>query len=559
MLIKITYTATMKIKRLVLVSVIVIFVLAILFGFRKKDKYFEILKNIELFTAVYKEISTHYVDDLNPLALMTVSIQSMLKTLDPYTSYIPEETIEKYQTSATGQRGRIGVTTVKYNTKLLIVDISQGGPAQKNGLQIGDEIVAVNNKRNLTNYTDRELSNLVQGEIGTTIDITIKRLNNPETTYSIKREHIREKTVPYYGKIDDEIGFIKLSAYNQDASRQVKSALLALRKEGIDKFILDLRSNPGGFLREAVLVTNLFIEKDLQVVSTKGRGEDTNSNYITPNIPLVPNSPLVILIDTNSASAAEITSGVIQDYDRGVIIGRRSFGKGLVQITKPLPYNAQIKITVSKYYIPSGRCIQEIDYSHLDVANHFVKNKVDSSIVYRTKNGRKVFSGQGIAPDVLITKKIYAPITQNIMYNFLFLEYVARYKAKHSDLKSIRDFKLSEQDYQDFVDLLSKKELDYKTTAEKGMEIFINQAKRYGYYKVVSAELKALNDKILRDKNTDLVKYKTEIKKLLEYYIVRSYHYNKGATEYLFDKDKDVLEAVRILKDTVKYNQILKR
>ena len=264
-------------------------------------------------------------------------------------------------------------------------------------------------------------------------------------------------------------------------------------------------------------------------------------------------------MDTNSASASEITSGVIQDYDRGVIIGRRSFGKGLVQITKPLPYNSQIKITVSKYYIPSGRCIQEIDYGHLDMGNHFAKNKVDSSIIYKTKNGRRVFSGRGIAPDILITKKSYAPITQNIIYNFLFLEYVANYRATHPNLKSARNFELSDADYQDFVDLLAQKELSYKTTAERNLEAFMDKAKQSDYYEVIADEVKVLKTKILQDKNNDLIKYKAEIKQLLEYYIVRSYKYQTGATEYLFDKDKDVLEAVAVLKDSERYNEILKR
>ena len=237
----------MKIKRLFLATAIIFLALTVLFGFRKKDKYFEILRNIELFTAVYKEVSTHYVDDLNPLTLMTVSIQSMLKTLDPYTNYIPEEMIEKYQTSATGQRGRIGVATVKHKNKLLIIDIFEGGPAEEAGLQVGDEIISADGKTNLSSYTDRELSNLIQGEIGTPIPITIKRLNQAPKTYQILREHIKEETVPYYGKIDSEIGFIKLSGYNEDASRSVKSAILALKKEGVNKFILDLRGNPGRF------------------------------------------------------------------------------------------------------------------------------------------------------------------------------------------------------------------------------------------------------------------------------------------------------------------------
>lgn len=547
----------MKIKRPLLITITILLVLAVLFGFRKKDKYFEILRNIELFTAVYKEVSTHYVDDLNPLALMTVSIQSMLSTLDPYTNYIPEEMIEKYQTSSTGQRGQIGVTTVKFKNKLLIIDVLKDAPAQKVGIQVGDEIISVNNKTNLGSYTDLELSNLIQGEIGTSITMTIKRLNQAPQTYQIVREHIKEETVPYYGKVDSTIGFIKLSAYNRDASRSVKSAILALRKEGVDKFILDLRGNPGGFLQEAVAVTNLFIAKDLQVVSTKGRDEATNRDYNTANSPLVPNSPLVILIDTNSASAAEITSGVIQDYDRGVIIGRRSFGKGLVQITKPLPYNAQIKITVSKYYIPSGRCIQEIDYSHLDLGNHFAKNEVDSSVVYKTKNGRSVFSGRGIAPDIFIPRRNYAPVTQSIIYNFLFLDYIAKYRSKHPELKSARNFELSEQGYQDFVDLLAQKQLNYKTPAEKNLETFVAKAQKSTYYDVVKNEVKVLEAKILEDKNNDLVKYKKEIKRILEYYVVRSYKYQAGATEYLFNKDRDILAAVAVLKDSTRYNKIL--
>ena len=487
-----------------------------LLAFKKQDSYFEILRNIELFSTVYKEINRNYVDPLNPVLLMNTGIKAMLRELDPYTTYTPEEDIEDYRTQTTSERGRLGIFAVKYQNRIIITEVIQGCPAYEAGLQVGDEVIAIDGKKNIGTYKDIELENLIQGEIGTEINLLIKRYAQELKIYTIVRQHINIDKVPYRGQVTHAIGLIQLTDYGQNATREIKSAVLDLKEKGVTRFILDLRNNPGGLLSEAIGICNLFIDKNLEVVETKGRSEGSNKRYKTLDQPIDKDSKLVVLINHQSASASEITAGVIQDYDRGIIMGSRSFGKGLVQVTRPLPYNAQLKITVSKYYIPSGRCIQELDYSHLNPNHTPTKYAVDSAIVFKTKSGRSVFSGQGINPDIYVELPKYAPITISLFENQLFTQYSAVYRAKYLTIDSPRSFSISDADYKDFINWLNDKTFDYRTQAEKAIDNFIENARDEQYYHDLKNEIEGLHTQVMHDKSRDLIKYKPEIKEALE-------------------------------------------
>jgi carboxyl-terminal processing protease len=441
----------------------------VLFAFKKdpKDNSFEIAKNIDIFATMYKEVNNYYVDEVNPNKIMRTGIDAMLKSLDPYTVFISEDQIEDYRTMTTGEYGGIGATVGTRNGKTLIIMPFEDSPARKSGLKIGDEILQINEVKT-QGKNQNDISRLLKGQPGTEVELVVKRYGATQTEkIKIKRERIKVNNVPFSDLVAEGVGYIQLTEFTQGASESIRKALEDLKSKGAKSIILDLRGNPGGLLHEAVNICNLFLNKDLDIVFTKGKIAEWNKTYKSLRPAVDTEIPLVVLANGRSASASEIVSGVIQDYDRGVLLGQRTFGKGLVQSTRPLSYNSQVKITVAKYYIPSGRCIQAIDYSHKD--DEGKASKIPDSLrrAFKTKAGRVVYDGAGLEPDVVVEKENLSPIAQSLVNKNLIFEYANEYALKNASIKPAKEFKLTDTEYQAFVNWVKTKDYAYTTEAEK--------------------------------------------------------------------------------------------
>ncbi len=531
-----------------------------LFSFNNpNERYFEITRNLDIFSTLFKEVNAYYVDEVDPNKLIKTGIDAMLASLDPYTNYIPEDDIEDYRTMTTGEYGGIGAVIGNRTGKNVIMMPYEGFPAYKAGLQIGDEILKVDGV-DVTKMNTSEISQLLKGQANTKLNVTILRYGSEkEMNVEITREKITINNVPYSGMITNDVGYIKLSDFTTGAGKEVKKSLEQLKKEGAQKIILDLRGNPGGLLNEAVNVSNVFINQGAEVVSTKGKVTDWNKTYNALNMATDAEIPIVVLTSGRSASAAEIVSGVIQDYDRGVLVGERTFGKGLVQATRPLTYNSQLKITTAKYYIPSGRCIQEINYSQRDEDGH-VENIPDSlKSEFATKNGRKVYDGGGIEPDLEVKLPTLTPITISLISKGLIFEYALKYHYSHSSIAPARDFKLSNEDYSDFVTWLKDKDYDYTTKVEKTLEALTDFSKTEQYYDNIKSEIEDLELKVKHNKEHDLQEFEDEIKGVLEDGIVEQYYLMKGNFEASFKNDIQIQSAIKILQNTEEYNTLLAR
>ncbi|MCS6967074.1 MAG: S41 family peptidase [Cytophagales bacterium] len=549
-------------KKLALIAVGTLAALS--FAFTNPDeKYFEIAKNLEIFASLFKEVNMFYVDEINPQELIQHGIESMLNSLDPYTNYIPEEQIEDYRVMTTGQYGGIGanvgmrVDPVTKKEKVVIIMPMEGFPAHKAGLLIGDEIIKIDDI-NVEKKDSEEVSQLLKGQAGTSIKLTIRRpgVEKP-LDFVIKREKITISNVPYYGMVTPEVGIIQLTDFTQNAGREVRDALIKLKEQGAKNIILDLRDNPGGLLSEAVNVSNLFIPKGKDVVSTKGKVKEWNKTYVASNNPEDTEIPLIVLTNSSSASAAEIVSGVVQDYDRGIIVGQNSFGKGLVQATRSLSHNCKLKITVAKYYIPSGRCIQAIDYSHRNPDGSVGKIPDSLRRAFKTAGGRVVYDGGGVKPDVEVPRPNYAPITKNLLSKGFIFEYASYYRQKRPSIPSPREFKLTDAEYADFVKWLSDKDYDYTTQVEKTIDELAETAKAERYYEDIKTQLEELRRKVSHNKEQDLIKFKSEICQLLEKEIASRYYLEKGAIEATFDDDPDIQTALALFKDPARFRKIL--
>lgn len=523
------------------------------------DNHFELSKNLEIFSTLFKELNVYYVDEIKPGDLTKTGIDAMLESLDPYTVYIPESAIEDHRLSTTGQYGGVGAVIRQKGDYVQITEPYEGYPAQTAGLMAGDVIMEINGQSTKGKTTD-DVVKILRGSPNTTVNITVKRegTQNP-VTVPVVRQEIKIKNVPYYGMADNEIGYIRLRGFTNNAGNDVKDALNDLKKEHPDMkgVILDLRGNPGGLLREAINVVNVFVDRNQLVVSTRGKVEEWNKTYKTLNAVADANIPLAVLVNRGSASASEIVSGTIQDLDRGVIIGQRTYGKGLVQTTRPLIYNTQLKVTTSKYYIPSGRCIQAIDYSHrtADGSAGVIPDSLRSR--FQTKSGRVVYDGGGIYPDVSIRPRKYSNILRSLVTKNLIFDYATQYRLGHTTIADARSFRFSDEDYLQFTDFLKDKSYEYKTESEKLLEKFKETATREKYFTEVEAEFTALSDKKISIKNNDLQKFKDEIKEFLIDEIVSRYYYQKGRIEAQLVSDEEVSEAISILKDKQRYNTIL--
>lgn len=523
------------------------------------ERYFEIAKNLDIFATLFKEVNTYYVDEINPNTFMKKGIEAMLQTLDPYTNYIPEDDIEDYRTLTTGQYGGIGALIGKRKGKNTVIMPYIGFPAHDAGLQIGDELLQVDDV-DVQDKTTSEISKLLKGQANTELRLAIKRYGVEENLIiSLNREKITIDNVPYYGMVDAAIGFIKLSDFTTNAGKEVKDALLDLKGQGAKGIILDLRDNPGGLLNEAVNVSNVFIPKDSEVVSTRGKVSDWNKTYRALNNPVDTEIPIAVLTNSRSASAAEIVAGVIQDYDRGILVGQKTFGKGLVQATRPLTYNSQLKVTTAKYYIPSGRCIQAIDYSHRNEDGSVGKVPDSLKVAFQTANNRTVYDGGGVDPDIQSETRSFAQITKSLVSQSLIFDYATDYHFKHNEIKPAPEFDLSVEEYDHFVKWLSEKDFDYTTQVENTINNLISKAKEEKYYEEIKAEIEELKQKVNHNKNADLLNFKAEIKEILEEDIASRYYFQKGIIEASFDNDVEVQNAIQVLQDTNRYNQLLSK
>ncbi len=523
-----------------------------------QDRYFEIAKNMELFTQLYKELNTYYVDDVDPNKLMTNGINRMLEGLDPFTNYITGADLDEYQLQTTGKYGGIGARIAKMGDFVIITDPYEGYPAQKAGLEAGDQILEIDGKVS-TKYNSDEVSQLLKGEPGTNITIKIKKsISNEVKTLSFNREEIKIENVPYSGMINDKVGYIKLTMFTDNAAKEVQDALKELKKNpNLKGVVLDLRGNPGGLLNEAVNICNTFIDKGTNIVNTKGKIQEANFQYATTGKAVDTDIPLAVLTDEGSASASEIVSGSIQDLDRGIIIGQNTYGKGLVQVTKPVAYKAKLKVTISKYYIPSGRCIQRIDYSHRSVDG--IASALPDSLrkEFKTKSGRIVKDGAGIEPDIKTEEQRISPISIALYTNNHLFQFSNQYKYDHKQLRNGNDFSLTDEEYNQFTEYLKGKEYDYTTSSEVKLADLIKSIKMDSYSEAVQKVISDLDTQIKHDKSKDLLKYKPEIKRLLEQEIASRYTFEKGRISNSLKEDLEVKKAIEILSDSVKYKLML--
>ncbi|MFM7177328.1 MAG: S41 family peptidase [Bacteroidota bacterium] len=525
-----------------------------------KDDFFEISRNIDIFVSLYRELDMYYVDEIKHGEVMKKGIDDMLESLDPYTNYIPESEIEDYRFMTTGQYGGIGAMIGQKGDYVVVTDPYEGFPAQKSDLRAGDVILEIDGKSIKGKKTD-DISKILKGQPDTQVKMLIRRpgVDNPMEK-TITRAEIKINSVPYFGMLDNEVGYIRLTGFTENAGQEVKDALLELKnKSGAKSIVLDLRGNPGGLLNEAVNITNLFVDRGVEVVTTKGKVKEWDKSYKALNAPVDTQIPLVVLVNSGSASASEIVSGSIQDLDRGIVIGQRTFGKGLVQTTRQLSYNAQLKVTTAKYYIPSGRCIQALDYSHRNEDGSV--GKVPDSLVtlFKTKKGRTVADGGGVMPDFETENEKLSSISQSLITKQLVFDYATHYRAKNPQIAPAKDFRISEADYKDFTTWLSDKEYDYVTKSEKALEELKESAKKEDYYDGLKDQLDALKKAMMHDKLEDLDRNKEEIKELLQDEIASRYYFQKGRIESAFSFDKDIRKAIEALRNKSVFDQIMSK
>jgi len=529
----------------------VIAIVFLVFGSSFKSDFFEIAKQIEIFTTLFKELNMNYVDETNPAELMDTAIKNMLEDLDPYTKFLNEQDVEAYRINNAGEYSGIGALVRSYKDRLLIVEPHQGYPADKAGLKAGDQIIQIGDIK-VADFDDNA-SELLKGANGTSVSIIYKRQGKISST-TIKREGIEVNAVPFYSMIDDKTGYIVLSKFNAKASSQTKSALLDLKGKGAEKIVLDLRDNPGGLLSEAINVTNLFVPKGELVVTTKSKVKKFNREYRTTNKAVDTEIPLVVLVNGSSASASEIVSGSLQDLDRAVIMGARSFGKGLVQRPLKLTYGTQLKVTISRYYTSSGRCIQALDYWNRDDNGDAVRNTKFND--FTTRNGRKVQDGGGVLPDLEVAAVKTNDLTMALLRNNVIFDYATNYHYQNN-LGDISDFKFTNSDFNTFKDYVRKSNFSFETKAEEAIKKALSGEENDFLGADVKDSYKTLLANIEKGKINALDKFQGEIQKNLEDEIVKRYFYRDGLYKYYLTNDDAILAATELLSNTAKYTGIL--
>lgn len=537
-------------RKKVIIPILALTVLVVASGF--KSDFFEIAKQIEIFTTLFKELNMNYVDETNPAELMDSAIKNMLDELDPYTRFLNEQDVEAYKINNTGEYSGIGALVRSYESKLLIVEPYKGYPADKAGLKAGDEIIKIGETK-VSDFDDNA-SELLKGANNTSVDITFVRQGETKTA-TINRGGVEVDAVPFYDMIDDKTGYIVLARFNRKASGQTKSAMQDLKGRGAERLVLDLRGNPGGLLSEAINVTNLFVPKGELIVTTKSKVKKFNQEYRTKNQPEDLDVPLVVLVNGKSASASEIVSGGLQDLDRAVVMGARSFGKGLVQRPLKLTYGTQLKVTISRYYTPSGRCIQSLDYWNRDAEGNAVRNT--NFAEFTTRNGRKVQDGGGVMPDVEITSLKTNTLVDALQNNNIVFDFATDFYYGHS-FDSVESFSFSEADYESFKKFAQTQDFSFQTETEDLLEESIN-ADEHLLGLEVQEKYKDLLLAVNRGKITALDTFKKEITKNLEDEIIKRYFYREGLYKYYLKQDEAIVTASALLEDVKKYNSLLSR
>ena len=524
----------------------------------QNDKSFEISKNLEIFANVYKTLNNNYVDEVDPGKAIKTAIDAMLASMDPYTNYFPESDMEDVKMQMLGQYGGIGSLIHQEGDKHYIAEPFEGKPADLAGLKAGDRILAVNGESTEGKKTT-DVSNAMRGQAGTTVTLTLER-DGKQFDVTLTRKEIHMPNVPYSGMVGGNIGYIRLSEFTQDAAKNVREAFLNLKRThpGMKGVILDLRGNGGGLMGEAIDIVNIWVKGGEVVVEQKGKVAARNQKHRTTKAPDDLDIPVAVLIDEHSASASEIVSGSLQDLDRAVVIGERSFGKGLVQNILPMPYNNQMKVTVSKYFIPSGRCIQAIDYSRRDENGRATKVPDSLKTAYKTRNGRTVYDGFGIEPDIEVEIPSSSLLTVALYNKFLFFQYANKFVKEHPSIPPASEFRITDEIYQDFVAFLSDKSYEYTTYTERLFEELHRVAKDENYIDEINNQLNQLEETFKKAKKDDLMRNREDISRYLRDEILVRYYYQKGRIEGSLVDDPDVLKAIEILSDPDQYNNLLK-
>ncbi|HRH36823.1 MAG TPA: S41 family peptidase [Flavobacteriales bacterium] len=511
------------------------------------DSFFEISKNLEIFTELYKELNIYYVDDTQPGKLMKTGIDAMLNSLDPYTTYIPESDMEDYRFMTTGQYGGIGALIKRKGDMVVVSEPYENYPAMKAGIWAGDQIMEVDGHKISAMNTD-EVSKLLKGQAGSQVKVILRRAGGEPTTHTLTREEIKIPDVPFKGIVDEanKVGYMKLNSFTQTAGQEVRNAMKELKDQGATHVILDLRGNGGGLLREAVNIVNLFVPKNELVVETKGKIAEWDKTYKTLSEPMDSEIPLIVLVDGGSASASEIVCGSLQDLDRAVIVGERTYGKGLVQQTRDLYYNSKLKVTVAKYYIPSGRCIQKLDYAHRDSSGG-VMSVADSAIkAFKTRNGRPVFDGRGIAPDVTVMEPELAKVVGGLYQDDVFFDFATQYRQQHAEIGPPESFAITEEIYSAFVEFAKSKRFDYDTESMMALDSLIAKAKKERYYDHAKTQIEALRNELAPDRTEDLTLFRSDIEEALKYEIVARYYFQTGRAKSAMGSDPYVRKAIEL-------------
>lgn len=519
--------------------------------------YFELSKNLDIFTTLFREVNIYYVDETKPGEMIEKAIDSMLEDLDPYTTYIPESEIEDFRFQTTGQYGGIGAMIRKKGDYVVIAEPYEGFPADKAGLKAGDKLLKIDGK-SVKGKSTQDVSSVLKGQPGVEVELLIERpgIEKP-LTKTFTREEVKVKSIPYMGMVEDGIAYVRLRSFTRNCAQEVKDAIKTLQSENdVTGLVLDLRSNPGGLLNESVSLCNLFIEKGQEVVFTRGKIKEWDKSYKTSTNPLDLELPLTVLINQSSASASEIVSGTIQDLDRGVVLGKRSFGKGLVQQTRKLSYNSQLKVTVAKYYTPSGRCIQALDYGSRNEDGSVGKVADSLKTAFQTRNGRTVYDGGGVDPDITIEEDMFADIVGSLVSKQLIFDYATQFVLQNDTIAQPGVFKINDEIYEDFVQFLSDKDYEYETSTEKQLNDLFEVSAEDNYDQLTD-DLEALKLKLLSYKEDDIHKYQNQISELILSELMSRYYYQEGRIIASLADDIVLSEAIDVLQDKERYQQIL--
>lgn len=545
---------TLKSKGILLIVISSVIVLSFGTANVSRNRDFKLAKNMDIFFSLIREVSLFYVDDTDPEKLIENAIAGIMDGLDPYTTYVPESEKDNYATMTTGRYGGIGALIRQADDFVVIAEPYENFPAQKAGLRAGDIITSIDGS-SVKGLKVSDVSELLKGPPNSMIKLSIQRATQKDPLLiELAREEVKINNVAWYGKVTDDIGYIQFNGFTENAHQEVRSALNDLKDNGVTKIILDVRGNPGGLLMEAVNVTNLFVNRGQEIVSTRGKVKQWDHTYKARNKPVDADIPVVILVGRGSASAAEIVAGAMQDLDRGIVIGQRTFGKGLIQTTRQLSYNSQLKITTAKYYTPSGRCIQAIDFSD----ENGYKAIPDSLInEFTTKNGRKVYDGGGIIPDIQIHEERPGPIVINLFAGNYIFDYATVFAAMNPSIPDVTEFYISDEEYSKFIEFIDSKDFDYQTQTEKQLAQLLRIAREEKYYDASKDVFEQLASKIAHDKHQDLETHREEIKLLLREEIASRYYFQRGRIEASLDNDPNLEKAIEILENTALYYSIL--